>query len=244
MSILPHKYSTILKSSLEIIPNVYQLTIGGTNMILIAEEELTLVDTGFPGCSAQITDFIRSLRRSVEEISLIIITHNHFDHAGGLADLRRLTKARVAAHQADFGDSESQLPYPGVIPRLLRIPPFSALRSVFSVKAAEGDIRLAGGEVLKPLGGLKVVHTPGHTPGSISLFSSPNKLLIVGDALNKRSGTLRLPPKMASTDLIQAIGSVRRIAQLDLDILCFGHGRPLTGDVRTKMQELIEKIKD
>jgi len=244
MPILPPKYSTLLKSALEIIPDVYQLTIGGTNVILIAEEELTLVDTGFPGSLAQIIDLIRSLGRSVEEISLIIITHNHVDHVGGLAELRKLTKAKVAAHQADFGDTEGQLPYPGVIRRLLRIPPFSVLRSVFSAKPGEDDIQLKGGEVLKPLGGLKVVHTPGHTPGSISLFSAPNKLLIVGDALNKRSGTLRLPPKMASTDLVQAMDSVKKMAQLDFDILCCGHGRPLIGGARAKMQELIEKIKD
>ena len=233
-----------LKSTLEIIPSVYQLTIRGVNVILITEEELTLVDTGFRGSSAQIVDFIHSLGRSVEEISLIIITHNHLDHAGGLAELRKLTKAKVTAHQADFVDIENQLPYPRVVQKTLRIPPFSALRSVFSIKPSEVDIQLAGDEVLKPLGGLKVVHTPGHTPGSISLFSPQNKLLIVGDTLNKRRGILRLPPKMASTNLTQAIDSVKRMAQLDFDILCFGHGRPLTDDVHSKMLDLIEKIKD
>lgn len=229
---------------MEIVPHVYQLSIGAANIILIAEEELTLIDTGLPGSSARIIDSIHRLGRSVEEISLIILTHNHFDHAGGLADLRKLTKAKVAAHKADINDTEGQLPYPGLIRRLLRIPPFSALRSVFLLNPSEVDIQLAGGEVLKPLGGLEVVHTPGHTPGSISLFSPQNKLLIVGDALNGRRGTLRLPPKMASTDLTQAIGSVKRIARLDVDVLCFGHGRPLTGDVHAKMQELIGKIKD
>jgi len=233
-----------LKSALEIIPSVYQLTIRGVNVILITEEELTLVDTGFRGSSAQIVDFIHSLGRSVKEISLIIITHNHLDHVGGLAELRKLTKAKVTAHQADIVDIENQLPYPRVVQKTLRIPPFSALRSVFSIKPSEVDIQLAGDEVLKPLGGLKVVHTPGHTPGSISLFSPQNKLLIVGDTLNKRRGILRLPPKIASTDLTQAIDSVKRMAQLDFDILCFGHGRPLTGDVHSKMLDLIEKIKD
>jgi len=150
----------------------------------------------------------------------------------------------VAVHKADINDIEGQLPYPGMVQRLLRIRPFSALHSVFSIKPSEVDICLEGGEVLEPLGGLKVVHTPGHTPGSISLFSSQNKLLIVGDALNGRRKTLRLPPKMASTDLTQAIDSVRRMAQLDFDSLCFGHGRPLTTDVHTKMQELLERVKN
>ena len=233
-----------LKSTLEITPDVYQLTIGGTNIILIAEEELTLVDTGFPGSSAQLIDLIHKLGRSVEEIRLIILTHSHIDHAGGLADLRKLIQVKVAAHQADIGDTESQMYYPEVIRKLLRIPPFSALRSIISVKPSEVDMQLEGGEVLEPLGGLKVVHTPGHTPGSISLFSPTNKLLIVGDALNEHRGTLRLPPKRVSTDLAQAIDSVKRMARLDFDILCIGHGQPLAEDARSKLQDLIEKIKD
>jgi len=72
----------------EIIPNVYQLSIRAVNVIVIAEERLTLVDTGLYGSSAQIVDFISHLGRSVEEIGLIIITHNHFDHIGGLAELK------------------------------------------------------------------------------------------------------------------------------------------------------------
>ena len=242
--VLSQLHSITRNRTLEIIPNVYQIANRGANIILIVEEELTLVDTGFLGSSAQVTNFIHSLGRSVEEISLIIITHNHFDHAGGLAELRKLTRAKVAVHQADINDTEGQSTYPGVIRGLMRIPPFSALRSVFSIRSDDVDIPLAGGEVLEPLGGLEVVHTPGHTPGSISLYSPREKLLIIGDALGKRRRGLRLPPKMASTDLTQAIDSVRRIARLDFNILCFGHGRPLSGDVHSKVQDLVERTKD
>ena len=103
------------------------------------------------------------------------------------------------------------------------------------------DIKLAGGEILKPLAGLRVIHTPGHTPGSISLFSPQNKLLIVGDALNGRGQTLRLPPKLASTDLTQAVDSVKGMARLDFDILCLGHNPTFTEAIGSKMQELIAK---
>lgn len=226
---------------MEIIPKVYQITHRSTNMILIVEERLTLVDTGFRGSHSRIISFIQSLGRSVEDISLIIITHNHLDHAGSLAELKKLTRAKVAAHKADISDSENQLPYPKIARRLLHIPPFSILRPLVYAKLDDIDIQLEGGEVLSPLGGLQVIHTPGHTPGSISLFSPQKKLLIVGDALNNRRQNLRFPPKFVSTDLTQAVDSVKRIAQLDFDILCFGHGKPLIKDASTKVRDLIKK---
>ena len=226
---------------MEIIPKVYQITYRSTNIILIAEEGLTLIDTGFRGSHPRIISFIRSLGRSVEDISLIIITHNHLDHVGGLIELKKLTRAKVAAHKADLNDSENQLPYPKIARKLLHIPPFSILRPLIYAKPGDIDIQLEGGEVLSPLGGLEVIHTPGHTPGSISLFSPQKKLLIVGDALNNRRQNLRLPPKFVSTDLTQAVDSVKRIAQLDFDILCFGHGKPLTRDASTRVRDLIKK---
>lgn len=232
----------IKMSSLEIVPHVYQLTIRVVNITLIVEEELTLIDTGFRGGSARISDFIHRLGRSIEEISLIIITHNHFDHVGGLAELRDLTGAEVAAHKAGIASPDGELSYPGSIRRLLRVRPFSSLRRHFALKPEDVDIQLEDGEVLKPLGGLKVIHTPGHTPDSISLYSPQSKLLIVGDALVKRHKTLQLPYKMVSTNRTQAIDSLRKMAQLDVDVLGLGHGRPITEGTRTKLLELVERV--
>ncbi|MFC1954877.1 MBL fold metallo-hydrolase, partial [Chloroflexota bacterium] len=149
------------QSSNKINPDVYQLANRGTNAILIVEQELTLVDTGHNGYSHQIADFIRQLGRSPEEISLIIITHNHVDHVGGLAEIRKFTSAKIAIHQNDIGERGNNP----------------------TVKAEDADIPLKGGEILNPLGGLEIIHTPGHTPGCISLFSPRNKLLIIGDAM-------------------------------------------------------------
>ncbi len=230
---------------MEIIPQVYQITSRYTNIILIAEEELTLIDTGVRGSFSKIIKFIRSLGHSIEEITLIILTHNHLDHIGGLAELRKFTTAKVAIHKADISDDiNSQSSYPGVMRKLLHIPSLSPLRPFVCVNSNEVDIQLEGGETLSPLGGLKVIHTPGHTPGSISLFSPQRKLLIVGDALRTWHDTIRLPPKLVSADLTQAIDSVKHLAQLDFDIICFGHGKPLTKDASAKVGDLIKKQTD
>ena len=240
MSILSRR-ARISRGALEIVPQVYQLTIRAVNIILIVEEKLTLIDTGFVGSSARIAEFIGRLGRSVQEVGLIIITHNHFDHIGELAELRKLTGAKVAAHKAAVAGTEGELPYPAGVRRLLRIPLFSSMSRRFVLQPDDVDIQLEGGDVLKPLGGLKVIHTPGHTPDSISLYSPGSRLLIVGDALVRRSKIPQIPHKMVSSDLVQAVDSVKKMVELDFDILCFGHGRPIMEGARERVAMLLER---
>jgi len=227
--------------AMEVLPNVYQITTRGVNIILIVEEELTLIDTGYRSSSPRVINFIHSLGRSPEKISLILITHNHPDHIGSLDEFRKLTPAKIAVHEADAGTFESQLPFFKLIRKLLSLPLVSGLRPFFPNKPSRVDIKLKGGEVLRPLGGLKVIHTPGHTPGSISLFAPKKKLLIVGDSINSRYRDLRLPPKMVSSNLSQAINSITVLSELDFETLCCGHGKPLTQDAKAKVQQLIKK---
>lgn len=226
---------------MQVIPEVHQITIRSTNIFLIVEEKLTLVDTGFRGSAGKIADYINRLGRSIKELDLIIITHNHLDHVGGLPELRKMTPAKVAVGKADLSESESGLPYPRCYLKLMHIPPIAIFRPLVYAKPSEVDIQLVGGEVLSPLSGLKVIQTPGHTPGSISLFSPKKKLLIVGDTLNNRLKALRLPPKDISSNLPQAIDSVKRLAQIDFDILCCGHGKPVIGGASTRVRDWIER---
>ena len=97
--------------------------------------------------------------------------------------------------------------------------------------------------MLPVLGGLQVIATPGHTAGSISLYAPQRKLLFVADAINKRHG-LRLPFKTATTDISQAIASIEKMSQLDVETICFGHGRPITEDANGRLKGLLEKVRN
>jgi len=217
------RISCFINGTTRISPEIYQITVLGANMILIAEEKLTLIDTGYRGSGPHIIEFIEQLGHSPRDISHIILTHNHIDHVGGLAELKPFTSAaKVAIHRTDIGQRKN-LP---------------------SARLEDVDIQLEGGEILDVLGGLEIIHTPGHTPGSICLFSKKNGLLIVGDAIRKRRNILHIPYKSISFDIGQAVESVRRIARLDCEVICFGHGLPLTDDVPGKLQDLVTRHQD
>ncbi len=231
--------------TLKILPNLYQITIRYANIFLIVEKDLTLIDTGFAGSAALIVDFIHQLGRKPEEIRSIILTHNHLDHTGGLEKLRQVTTANVAAHKNDVFIPEKTIPYPAgnFVGLLLRTPGLSSFRRKFVIEAGGVDKVLEGGEVFDVLGGLHVVSTPGHTAGCISLYAPRYKLLLVGDALNKRGDILRLPLKTVSIDVEVAKSSVRRMAEMDIDILCVGHGRPIMQNAGVNLQALAKRLR-
>ena len=230
---------------MQVIPQVYQITIRYANFFLIVEESLTLIDTGFRGSTPGLVDFIQKLDRSAEDIELIILTHNHIDHTGGLGELRKLTKAKVVAPKIDFAIERDILPYPGgnYLGKLLKAPVLSSIRKRLVLSARHIDVLLDGGEVFPVLGGLQVIPTPGHTAGSISLYAPQKKLLFAADALNNRRGILRLPLKTATTDISQAVASIEKMAQWDIDIICSGHGSPITEDTKGRLGRLLEKVR-
>jgi glyoxylase-like metal-dependent hydrolase (beta-lactamase superfamily II) len=227
-----------VNSTTEVIPGVYQITHRGANVLVIAEDTITLIDTGLKDGASHVLEFIRHIGRSPEEISMIVLTHNHIDHMGGLAEIKKHTNAKVATHRDDIGVREHPPAAGGRYSEpMAQIK--SKLQSVFSVLPEDVDLVLEGGETLDCLGGLDVIHTPGHTPGSISLYSQKYKMLFSGDLIRKRRKKLLLPPKMVCSDINQNLESIKKISRYDIEILCFGHGLPLHQDVKPRILDLI-----
>jgi hydroxyacylglutathione hydrolase len=146
---------------------------------LICGETITLIDTGTSGCEVQIFDAIRLMSRDPSEIALIILTHSHPDHIGAAKAIRQATGCTLAAHPAErtwIEDVERQnceRPVPG----------FSSLVG----GSVQLDYELTDGDSIEPdetrAGDMLVLHTPGHSPGSISLFMHSEGALFSGDAI-------------------------------------------------------------
>ena len=233
----------------EIIPGVHLLGgilgsgVWGANAYLLVDDDLTLVDTGFIGRAEPILGKITKLGYSPGDVARIIITHHHADHVGSLAVLREITQAKVVAHPADAPYIDGRLPQPGPVRPQWLSKALSPLHRLWAATPAAVDILVNDGYELPMLGGIKVLHTPGHTPGSICLYLQNKGLLIVGDVIAHRFG-LRLPSRGFTVDMAQEILSVKRIAGLDVDIICFGHGSPLRHKARSRIADFANNLPD
>ena len=152
-----------------------------SNCYLLPGERPVLVDTGAPGDVGRILTGLRRAGIEPSRLALILLTHGHSDHAGGAAELRRRTGAQIALHASDAplvrAGANGVLAAQDLLGRFVR--PF--VDEPF--EAFEPDLLFREGLSLEPYGlRARVLPTPGHTPGSISLLLGNGEALI-GDVL-------------------------------------------------------------
>lgn len=212
---------------MEVMPNVHRIPgLRGANAYLLLGDAPTLVDAGMPGSEQKIVDFMSSLGLAPGDLARIVITHYHADHIGGIPGLKARTPATVMAHRGDVPVITGELPQPPPRNVLLRLAG-RLVPGLFQCDPIPVDRVLEGGEQVDILGGATIVPMPGHTPGSLALHFPSEGLLICGDAIDHRRGRIGLPPKPFTQDMDQAVASVERVAELDFEVLCPGHGDPI-----------------
>jgi glyoxylase-like metal-dependent hydrolase (beta-lactamase superfamily II) len=217
----------------------------GANAYLLLGSTLTLVDTGMPGSADTILGYIEGLGLKAADLANIVITHNHIDHVGSVAALKQRTSAQVLAHPGDaplISGEQSPPPAPSAVMRFLfwLVAPLMPTAEPVPV-----DVTVQDGDHLDtagPLGDATVVHVPGHTLGAIALHLPSERLLICGDTINHRRGRLGQPPKAFTADTDQAIASLRRIAGLEFDVLCPGHGAPIVSGASEQVRAMVQSL--
>ncbi|HEX9989955.1 MAG TPA: MBL fold metallo-hydrolase [Chloroflexia bacterium] len=227
-----------------IIPGLYSFTglVLGRVYAIEDADGLTLIDTSILHAPYQILRQLRAVGHEPSDIKRILVTHAHPDHIGGLWKLHALTGARVIASAIERPVIEGRSPIArrplGSLShagRLLR-PPRIVLRGTPVEQGVED------GDVLSDvMGGLIVVATPGHTPGHLSFWQPQKRLLFCGDVIAASLG-LRLPSPTWTVDMAENRRSVARIAELDAQLVCFGHGDPLRRNAAETIRAFARKV--
>ncbi len=229
---------------MEVVPGLHWVDrIWDTKVYLLLERDgPVVIDAATPGRAPAVWRHLDSLGHQPEAVNAIWLTHGDVDHMGSVAALKARSGAQVVTHRADAplvnGTAHRQMggpPLSGAYQRLFNL----ALRRVFRYQPAEVDCVVDEGDML---GEWQVIHTPGHTAGSVSYYQAERKIIIVGDALNHRRGRMGAPPPMFTPDLALAHASIRKIAELDFDVCCFGHGPPLMENATQRVRAFADSL--
>ncbi len=224
-------------------PGVARLPIGFVNAYFVGRsgEPWVLVDTGLPKAAPLVRRAADARYGPGARPEAIVLTHGHFDHAGNVRALADLWSVPIYAHELELPFLDGRSDYPpkdptmgGAIAFLARFFPTSGYDLGGRVQPLPADGTVPG------LGGWRWLHTPGHTPGHVSLFREADRTLLAGDAvatMDLDSWTTQLtherelarPPAPFTPDWDAANASMRRLAELRPMVLAAGHGRPMEG---------------
>lgn len=215
---------------------VTPIRLGRVAAYLVQDRRPILVDTGFPLAEGVILAALAQQGMSPHDLALIIITHGHVDHYGSAAALHTRTGAPVAIHALDadaLRKGENAALHPTLFVAKLMIP----FARMAKAQGIEPQVILEDDMDLGPYGvNAKVIHTPGHTPGSISLLLA-NGDVIVGDLVteNLLHPGQPTPRPLFVENLEQMKASVERILSYAPKRILAAHGGPLDPEIVRRM---------
>jgi len=208
--------------------------------LIVGEKNLTLVDSGLPGSSKKILEYVSSIGKKQEDLSLLLITHPDIDHCGGAEELKKKVPGlKIAIHEKEVqrlsgekelrevkGAAKIAMSLMGVFVRFHPVSP---------------DIALKDADVLD---GLRTIFTPGHTEGSVCFYDEKDSAMFVGDTLRTSSkGGVELSSPSLSHDYDQMGESLKNeLAPYEFEMLLPGHGPPILNGGSKKLGELIQRM--
>jgi len=223
---------------MKIADNVEMLVIDETESIVHPvlvwdENNLVLIDAGFPGQKETIVKAITGAGFSAEDLTHIIITHQDMDHIGCVQDLIGLSpevQILVHADEAPYIDGRKvPIKLAALLDQYEKLPDdrkkwCDNYKEKYASLITVANQMLSDGDILPICGDIEVIHTPGHTPGHICLLLRESGVLVCGDAINIKDGELTGPNPLHTYDLDLAMRSVEKAKRKPFRAVVAYHG--------------------
>lgn len=218
-------------------------------VLLKDQDGLTLVDTGMITQWDRIKDAIAEQGEDYRQIKRVILTHQDIDHIGNVHSLLdELPDTALLAHEDEIPYLTGDKPFIKMTPERISQLQGMMRQDADALLARLPDLRfvklLHDGDLLPYGGGIQIIHTPGHTPGHISIYVPRDGLLLAADELRVVDGELVGPMEVATPDMKQATLSLDKLLELEIrQILCYHGGLYSDEDTANTLRSLRESLR-
>jgi glyoxylase-like metal-dependent hydrolase (beta-lactamase superfamily II) len=228
--------------AVQLAPGVWRIPLIGdfVNGFMLRDDDgqVTLIDMGVASSGKKVIAALRSVGSDPGDVTRLMLTHCHPDHAGGAAYVARETGRPVDVHadDAEYVRSGTQPPRDQRI-RFGRL--FSRFPDPRLTPVTVGE-ELGDGQVVPFAGGIRVIHTPGHSPGHASYLHEESGTLITGDAIFNVLGR-RWPMKFLCTDFAMTKETAHKLGEVEYAVAAFTHGPEITDRPREAIRKFLSE---
>lgn len=220
-------------------------------VIIQSDKENILIDCGTSDSLPFLEKEAEKNNFDLSNLTKIIITHHDHDHMGGLYEIKKkyphilvvsslIEKPYIEGTKKSLRLEQAEKIYP-TLSKEEKINAEHFHNILKSIKHVPVDITIDGDKELDWCGGIKIITTPGHMPGHISVYSREFKALITGDAMVSENGELFLANPQYTLDMKEAIKSIEKFLEYDIQqIICY-HGGIVKGDIPSILKKLLYK---
>jgi glyoxylase-like metal-dependent hydrolase (beta-lactamase superfamily II) len=208
---------------------------------------VTIVDAGLPGHWRELEKELTQLGRSLDDVRGVVLTHGDTDHIGFAERLRQQNGISVYVHEHDAARARGEVKKPNAGWGPIKVRPFmgflwySARHGGLRIPPVREVVTFTDGAVLDLPGSPRLIHIPGHTPGSVAVHVPAADALFVGDAMttgNVLTGELGPRPAPFTLDPEAALASLAKLETVEATWVLPGHGAPWLGGVAEAVRQV------
>jgi glyoxylase-like metal-dependent hydrolase (beta-lactamase superfamily II) len=220
-------------------------------VLLKDKNNLVLVDCGYPGLLSLLEATLQRYGHSLRQLTAMIITHHDIDHVGTLYEIKevhpamKIYSSSIEAKYINGSEKSLRLKQAedlfSFLPEENKSSALDFQKMLQTIRHVKVDEVFDGENAPKEFDGIRIIPTPGHTPGHISLYETKSKTLISADALVIENNQVGIANPQFAWDLQMALDSVRKLRDLEIDRLICYHGGILESHIKNHLDELLER---